>query len=134
MRSKASCGYGFFLKILEKKFYLLSSWVCSLDFLCGHVCEGEMGFFFDRRYFTGDRVQRKLKWAFGTRSPFTEDSIMGLLYTVAVYGQRESLHRYPVIVYLSSATVWIHGSRLSTKFVEVSREFFFFILQNTQRK
>ncbi len=24
--------------------YLLSSWVCSLEFLCGHVCEGEMCF------------------------------------------------------------------------------------------
>ena len=32
----------------------------------------------DRSYFTGDRVQRKLKWALGTRSPFTEDSITGL--------------------------------------------------------
>ena len=82
----------------------------------------------DRRYFTGDRVQRKLKWAFGTWSPFTEHSIAGLLYTVAVYGQSESLHRYPVIVYLSSATVWVHGSRLSTKFIEVSRDIFFFIL------
>ena len=71
------------------------------------------------------RVQKKLKWAFGTWSPFTEDSTTGLLYTVAVYGQSESLHRYPVIVYLSSATVWVHGSRLSTKFVEVSRDIFF---------
>ncbi len=62
----------------------------------------------DRRYFTGNRVQRKLKWAFGTRSPFTEDSITALLYTVAVYGQSESVHRYPVIVYLPSAT----GTRL----------------------
>ncbi len=88
--------------------------------------------FYDRRYFTGDRVQRKLKWAFGTRSPFTEHSIWGLLHTVAVYGQSETLHRYPVIVYLSSATVWVHGSRLSTKFVEVSRDIFFSFFQNTE--
>ncbi len=54
----------------------------------------------DRRYFTGDHVQRKLKWVFGTRSSFTKDSIIGLLYTVTIYGQSESLHWYPVIVYL----------------------------------
>ncbi len=89
-------------------------------------------FFKDRRYFTGDRVQGKLKWAFGTRSPFTENPTAGLLYTVAMYGQSESLHRYPVIVYLSSATVWVHGSRFSTKFVEVSSDNFFSFFQNTE--
>ena len=71
--------------------------LCALGYSLLHQPEGchpSQSQFEDRRYCTGDRVQRKIKWAFGTRSPFTKESITGLLYTVVMYRQSESLHRY----------------------------------------
>ncbi len=56
---------------------------------------------------------------FAAQQPFTEDNRTGLLYTVAVHRQREGLHLYLMTMYLSPATARIHGSWLSTKFIDV---------------
>ena len=37
-----------------------------------------------------------------------------------MHRQRESLYQYQTIVYFSPVTAWLHGSRLSTKFVDMS--------------
>ncbi len=90
----------------------------------------------DHRYVTGNYFQRKLKWPFGTWSPFTEDNRMGILYTVAMHGQlKGKLASVPddcvPVACNCLSPVHIHSTRCKVRWYMAEYNFFSFF-QNAE--